>query len=86
MDDSNLSESDEPWETLPLASDTFKKAELMLLMKEREEAVARLVDLDYRIWVLEEHFRAACVPALRPTPETPVPRRSLSPLRRDPPT
>ncbi len=47
-----------PEETIPGASTTFKKVQLRLLMKEREDVVSRLVELDYAIWTLEEHFRA----------------------------
>jgi hypothetical protein len=49
---------DAPEETIPGASATFKKVQLRLLMKEREDVVSRLVELDYAIWALEEHFRA----------------------------
>jgi hypothetical protein len=49
---------DAPEETIPGASATFKKVQLRLLMKEREDVVSRLVELDYAIWTLEEHFRA----------------------------
>ncbi len=42
------------------ASKPFKTIELRLLMKEREDVVSRLVQLDYSIWVLEEFFRAGC--------------------------
>lgn len=49
---------DAPEETLPEASNSFKKVQLRLLMKEREDVVRRLVELDYTIWVLEEFFRA----------------------------
>ncbi|MDE1852132.1 MAG: hypothetical protein KGI38_00075 [Thaumarchaeota archaeon] len=49
---------DAPEETLPEASKSFKKVQLRLLMKEREDVVKRLVELDYSIWVLEEFFRA----------------------------
>jgi hypothetical protein len=49
---------DAPEETIPGASATFKKVQLRLLMKEREYVVSRLVELDYAIWTLEEHFRA----------------------------
>ena len=50
---------DAPEETIPGASTTFKKAHLRLLMKEREDVVSKLVELDYTIWTLEEFFRAA---------------------------
>jgi hypothetical protein len=49
---------DAPEETIPGASATFKKVQLRLLMKEREDVVSRLVELDYAIWILEEYFRA----------------------------
>ena len=49
---------DAPEETIPGASSTFKRVQLRLLMKEREDVVSRLVELDYAIWTLEEHFRA----------------------------
>jgi len=47
-------------------------------MKEREEVVSRLVELDYSIWVLEELFRTdpGNVP-LSPS-GTPVPQGSLT--------
>jgi hypothetical protein len=48
---------DAPEETIPGASTTFKKVQLRLLMKEREDVVSRLVELDYAIWILEELFR-----------------------------
>ena len=50
--------TDAPEETIPGASATFKKVQLRLLMKEREHAVSKLVELDYTIWTLEEFFRA----------------------------
>jgi hypothetical protein len=46
-----------PEETHEEASMSFKRVQLRLLMKEREEVVSRLVELDYSIWVLEEMFR-----------------------------
>jgi hypothetical protein len=46
-----------PEETIPEASRSFKAVQLRLLMKEREDQVMKLVDLDYSIWVLEEYFR-----------------------------
>ena len=46
-----------PEEVIPEASRSFKTVQLQLLMKEREEAAAKLVELDYTIWVLEEYFR-----------------------------
>lgn len=45
-------------EVVPEASATFKKMQLRLLMKEREDVVSRLVEMDYTIWVLEEYFRS----------------------------
>ena len=53
---------DAPEETIPGASVTFKKVQLRLLMKEREDVVSRLVELDYAIWTLEERFRAGEAP------------------------
>jgi hypothetical protein len=58
---SNLSAQDiedHPEETIPGASATFKGVHLRLLMKEREEVVSKLVELDYQIWTLEEFFRS----------------------------
>jgi hypothetical protein len=49
---------DVPEETIPEASESFKKLQLRLLMKEREDVVAKLVELDYSIWVIEEFFRS----------------------------
>jgi hypothetical protein len=49
---------DAPEETIPGAAATFKKVQLRLLMKEREDVVSLLVELDYKIWVLEEFFRS----------------------------
>ena len=49
---------DAPEETIPEASVSFKKVQLRLLMKEREDVVSKLVELDYAIWTLEEFFRA----------------------------
>jgi hypothetical protein len=46
-----------PWESIPEASMTFREVHLKLLMKEREDTLSRLVDLDYALWALEEHFR-----------------------------
>ncbi len=46
-----------PEETIPEASKSFKAVQLRLLMKEREDEVQKLVELDYSIWVLEEYFR-----------------------------
>jgi len=40
------------------ASKSFKAVTLRLLMKEREDVVNQLVQLDYSIWVLEEFFRS----------------------------
>ena len=48
---------DAPEETIPGASATFKTVQLRLLMKEREDVVSKLVELDYKIWTLEEYFR-----------------------------
>ncbi|MDG7008718.1 MAG: hypothetical protein JRN06_10860 [Nitrososphaerota archaeon] len=45
--------------TLPAESKSFRRAQLRLLMKEREDVASKLVDLDYSIWVLEELFREA---------------------------
>jgi hypothetical protein len=47
-----------PEEDIPEASRSFKTVQLRLLMKERENQVKKLVDLDYSIWVLEEFFRS----------------------------
>jgi hypothetical protein len=52
------SQEEAPEETLPEVSKSFKKVQLRLLMKEREAVVARLVELDYSIWVMEEFFRS----------------------------
>jgi hypothetical protein len=67
-----------PEETHDEVSRSFKSVQLRLLMKEREEVVSRLVQLDYSIWVLEELFRTdpANVP-LSPS-GTPVPQGSLT--------
>lgn len=67
----------EPWETIYEASNLVKAFQLRLLMKERENAMADLVQLDYKIWVLEESFRTANdqLPELG----TVVPKGSLSP-------
>lgn len=46
-----------PEEANAEASKSFKAVQLRLLMKEREDVVARLVELDYTIWTLEEFFR-----------------------------
>jgi len=46
-----------PDETDPDSSRSFKSIRLRLLMKEREDVMKRLVQLDYSIWVLEEFFR-----------------------------
>ncbi len=46
-----------PEETIPEASKPFKKVQLRLLMKERETAISRPVELDYVVWTLEEFFR-----------------------------
>ena len=43
---------------VPETSGPFKKVYLRLLMREREEAVMKLVDLDFKIWTIEEFFRA----------------------------
>lgn len=78
-------EADAPEETLPEASRSFKLVQLRLLMKEREDIVARLVELDYNIWVLEEFFRANNM-AKDPLslPGTVVPKGSLSSRGGDP--
>lgn len=55
---SALGDEDAPEVTIPETSATLKKAQLRLLMKEREGVVSRLVELDYAIWTLEEFFRA----------------------------
>ncbi len=47
-----------PEETDPDASRSFRKVQLRLLLKEREDVVSRLVNLDDTIWTLEEYFRA----------------------------
>ncbi len=47
-----------PEETNPAVSKSFKAVQLRLLMKEREDEVRKLVQLDYDIWVLEEFFRS----------------------------
>ncbi len=44
-------------ETASEDSKYFNLVHLRLLMKEREDVVNRLVELDYAIWILEEHFR-----------------------------
>lgn len=49
---------DAPEETVHGGSVTFKRAQLRLLMKEREDVASRLVELDYSIWAIEELFRA----------------------------
>ena len=67
------------WETIYEASNMVKAFQLRLLMKEREDAMAQLVQLDYNIWVLEESFRTANEPIL--LPGTVVPKGSLSPRR-----
>ena len=36
---------------------SFKEYRLRTIMKQREEIVARLIDLDFEVWVLEEFFR-----------------------------
>lgn len=53
-----LEPEDAPEETITEATGSFKKVQLRLLMKEREEVVSKLVELDYTIWALEEYFRA----------------------------
>ena len=45
-----------PWETLPGASNSFREVQLRLLMKEREDQLSKLVELDYSIWSLETTF------------------------------
>ena len=67
----------EPLGTIYEASNLVKAFQLRLLMKEREKAMAELVQLDYSIWVLEESFRTANdqLPELG----TVVPKGSLSP-------
>jgi len=67
-----------PDETHATASKSFKSVELRLLMKEREDDAARLVALDYRIWVLEEIYRRAPVKAPLSLSGTLVPRGSLT--------
>ncbi|MDG6983741.1 MAG: hypothetical protein JRN28_04250 [Nitrososphaerota archaeon] len=46
-----------PWGALPESSRALRESHLRLLLKEREATVAKLVDLDYAIWALEECFR-----------------------------
>ena len=45
-------------EAVTVGATPFNVVRLRLLMKEREDAVNRLVELDYAIWNLEELFRA----------------------------
>jgi hypothetical protein len=45
-----------PWESLPEASSSFREVRLRLLMKEREDELSKLVELDYSIWSLETTF------------------------------
>ena len=67
----------EPWETIYEASSLVKALQLRLLMKQREDAMAELVRLDYNIWVLEESFRTSN--DRLPEIGTVVPKGSLSP-------
>ena len=46
-----------PWGALSESSRALRESHLRLLLKEREAAVAKLVDLDHAIWALEECFR-----------------------------
>jgi hypothetical protein len=43
---------------LRVATDSFKSVNLRLLMAEREDLAKNLMQLDFEIWALEEHFRA----------------------------
>jgi hypothetical protein len=46
-----------PEEALGEASKTFNAVHLRLLMKEREDILKRMLELDWEIWKLEECFR-----------------------------
>lgn len=72
------SAEDAPEESIHGATTTFKKVQLRLLMQEREDAVSKLVKLDYTIWTLEECFRAGGGEATLSSVGTSVPEGSLS--------
>jgi hypothetical protein len=76
---------DAPEEILPDVSKSFRLVQLRLLMKDREEVISNLVQLDYSIWVLEEFFRAndGADDSLS-AHGTAVPEGSLSPHAGDP--
>jgi hypothetical protein len=44
--------------TFEEATDSFKSVHLRLLMAKREALAKDLMQLDFEIWALEEHFRA----------------------------
>jgi hypothetical protein len=44
-------------EVTPETTKSLRSTQLRLLMKEQEDMVSRLVELDYAIWELEELFR-----------------------------
>jgi hypothetical protein len=68
-----------PEGVIPEASKSFREVQLRLLLKEREDLMQKLVELDYSIMALEECFRSdSCTEG----PETGVPGGSLSPRRR----
>lgn len=47
-----------PWTNVSGSSRAFRDVHLRLLMKEREDLLAKLVEVEYAIWELEECFRA----------------------------
>ena len=51
-----------PEASLGEAPGALKAVQLRLLMKRREELAASLMDLDFRIWALEEFFRSGNPP------------------------
>lgn len=47
-----------PEEAVEEASRSFNAVHLRLLMKEREDVMKQMLELDWAIWKLEEGFRA----------------------------
>ncbi len=42
----------------PTETNSSRGSRLKVLMREREDLVGRLMEIDFAIWVLEESFRA----------------------------
>ena len=47
-----------PEEAIGEATKSFNAVHLRLLMKEREDIMKQMLELDWQIWKLEEGFRA----------------------------